>query len=240
MKVAWLPPPAEPKVRTGEIHVWFCDFSGIGDFGEATRVLGEAEVRRSERFRSEDARFTFVGAHIFLRRVLGAYLQLNGGRVAFAAETGGKPRLDAAVHSTDLEFNLSHSHRSAICAVARSLAVGIDMELPDPKLYELATAEQVFSTQELLRLQELESNDRISGFFRGWTKKEAYAKCKGLGFTADLKTVELGLDGGSSNLASVSLATFGCPGSYVASLAIEGEFGDLRFWNVDAARLAVL
>jgi 4'-phosphopantetheinyl transferase len=226
-------------MRRGEIHVWFCDFSAIADFGEGTRVLGEAEVQRAARFRSEDARFTFVGSHIFLRQVLGSYLQLSGGLVAFAAEATGKPRLDGAVHSTGLEFNLSRSHGSAICVVAHSVAVGIDMERPDPKLCELATAEQVFSMQELRRLQELEPREGIAAFFRGWTKKEAYAKCKGLGLAADLKSVELGLGRGSSKFENVSLSTFECPGSYIASLAIEGAINNLRFWKLGAASLAI-
>ncbi len=240
MNMIWLPPPQQPGLPRGEIHVWFCDFSGISDFGDVHEILSEAEIRRAAQFRSEDARLTFVGAHVFLHRVLGAYLQPSGIQLRFTAENAGKPRLDRAVHSTDLEFNLSHSHRSAICAVTDSVAVGIDMERPDPKLCEIAMAEQVFSSEELRGLRVLELTERSPAFFRCWTKKEAYAKCKGMGLATDLTSMELGLDPGKSKFKNLSLSTFQCPNGYIASLAVEGGLEDVKAWQLEAESLAIL
>ena len=233
MSVSWLSPPRRIELHQGEAHVWFCDFSGVVDFATASRVLSTAELERAARFRSDESRLTFVSAHCFLRWILGTYLEIPAAHVAFGSEVGGKPCLDRGMHATDLHFNLSHSHRSAACAIARA-PVGIDIERPDPRLCELATAELVFSAEELGRLQAFAPTERVEAFFLGWTKKEAYAKCKGIGLTADWKSINLGFVDGNSNFKGISLSTFACPNNDAAALALTGTLETMALWEVCA------
>jgi 4'-phosphopantetheinyl transferase len=115
--------------------------------------------------------------------------------------------------------------------------VGIDIERPDPELCEVQTAEQVFSAQELHVLSKFEPGERSAAFFRGWTKKEAYAKCKGAGLTTELKSIETGFAIGSSRLGTLSLLTFECPNKNVATLAIAGVLDKIALWVLPAEKL---
>lgn len=237
MKPGWLPAPSTPAIREGEAHVWCCDFSGLSDFAVGAEVLSEAEKQRAARFKTEEASLTFIGSHIFLRRVLGSYLGLAAVEVRFSSAGSEKPRLDERVHASDLQFNLSHSHRSAACVIARGIGVGIDLEWPDPRLCDEDTARQVFGPEELRYLEECDPSDRIATFFRGWTKKEAYAKCKGTGLSSDLPGVATGFDEGDSRFGGLSLLSFQTPNTHIAALAVEGPPGPITFWTFPPERL---
>ena len=230
MKFEWLPPRQNPVVGEHEVHVWYCDFRGIIDFQDATASLSAQERERAARFKTEESRLTFVGSHIFLRQVLAAYLRIPPALVLFAADANGKPCLDVSAHRDDVQFNLTHSHGSAACAVARSLKVGIDMERPDSKLCDDATAQQVFGPEELCQLREREPGERQAAFFRGWTKKEAYAKCIGVGLSVNLAGLQLGFADGRSTFGRYSLITFSCPNQNVATSAVEGVPAHVIFW----------
>ena len=57
-----------------------------------------------------------------LRRLLGAYLNVEPGEVRFATGPAGKPELEDLAHSR-LHFNVTHSHGLALYAVAHDILV---------------------------------------------------------------------------------------------------------------------
>lgn len=237
MSPVWQPAPTKPVLGMGEAHVWYCDFSEISDFAAGLDVLSEIERQHAARFKTDESKLTFIGSHIFLRRVLGSYLRISAAGVRLSVEVGGKPYLDNLVHPGDLQFNLSHSHCSAVCAIARYVRVGIDLERPDPKLCDDGAAKQVFGPGELRCLSEQEPAERVAAFFRGWTKKEAYAKCKGTGLSSDLTELEMGFSEGGSVFGGLSLLSFQCPNGFVAALALEGRPVPITFWTLPPQHL---
>lgn len=94
----------------------------------------------------------------------------------------------------DLYFNLSHSERMVMCAVAEQ-EVGCDVEKKttlDPTLAEyVMTAEelkQIYSSKDHQKQEEM--------FFRIWTLKESYMKATGLGMKLAPQTFGISFDTG--------------------------------------------
>ena len=140
-------------IPNGEAHVWIID----ADVEAPAEALTAEERERAARFRFDVDRRRWIAARVALRRVLARYTDdLN-----FVAGEHGKPYLaNGAVH-----FNLSHSGALAVIAVAAS-EVGVDVE----------------QIRESFDFQELDAAARSRAeFFRGWTRKEAMLKARGVG-----------------------------------------------------------
>ena len=94
----------------------------------------------------------------------------------------GKPYL---LKHPEIEFNISHSGRYVLVALAHE-AVGADVqEIEDRELDSLA--KHVCSPDELRAYNE--SGDKADYFFRLWVRKEAYIKWTGDGLYRELKTI---------------------------------------------------
>src|SRR5512141_2269323 len=172
MSADWRDPPSEPCIIPNRVHVWFCDFSDVCDAGNAADCLSTDEQSRAERFHQEEDRLVFQASHIVLGYVVGLYMGLRAAEVLLRTAAYGKPEL--AAKAPTLSFNLTHSYRSAACAISDGAAVGIDMEAIDPRRFDHPTAEQVLSNAEMAQLRSLAPNEQLAAFFRAWTRKEAY------------------------------------------------------------------
>ena len=90
----------------------------------------------------------------------------------------GKP----ALRNGDIYFNLSHSGKYVVLAVADQ-EIGVDIERIRP--YHEATARKVFSQEIRNQLSELSGEDKDRLFTRRWTELEAKLKVKGIGFSKE-------------------------------------------------------
>jgi 4'-phosphopantetheinyl transferase len=87
-----------------------------------------------------------------------------------------------------LHFNASHSHGYAAFAFARRAEVGIDIEKIREEVAGEEIAARFFSEQEIAELATLPGETRPKGFFRCWTRKEAYIKARGEGLQIPLRS----------------------------------------------------
>jgi 4'-phosphopantetheinyl transferase len=230
MNPVWAKPPDDLFLGEGIVHIWFRDLHGGSDFGGADECLSADERVRAARFSNEQSRLIYVGSHIFLRQVLASYLRTDPALVRFGVDSNGKPYVtDSAV--VGLEFNLSYAHLASACAITVGARIGIDVERTDTSLCDDATAELVFSPTELRRLAGWKGTEKSNAFFRGWTRKEAYAKCLGLGMSAPLKSIELDFGDREETVEGLTVRTFICPNRYVASVAVEGKQAVVKFWD---------
>ena len=227
----WKDPPPEPLLIRGQVHIWYWDFHHIRDFEQYIAWISSDERARLTRFKTEESKRNFLGSHIFLRRVLSLYLNTYPSSIAFESVTQGKPQVAEPVLKDKLEFNLSHCHQRVLCAVARVTQVGIDIERVVADLYDERTAKLVFSEVELAVLRGLEPADRSEAFIRGWTRKEAYAKCLGGGISDNLKDVELSLTLFASSSSGVDVRTFYCPDGYIGSVAATSSASEYFFFK---------
>ena len=149
------------------------------------------EQRRAQQIKHPETRRQFIFARSWLRKVLGASLDLPPADLVFAVQPRGKPFLKLPPQNCDLRFNLSHSGNLVVLALTHGREVGIDIELIKPleNLTELAA--RVFSPAKLAGWQTLPAARQPAAFFSNWTHKEAWLKCIGQGLIDDLSAIEI-------------------------------------------------
>lgn len=110
----------------------------------------------------------------------------------YRTEAGGKPYLCGY---PEIQFNLSHSGRYAVCAVS-SEPVGIDIQERRERHGNLAA--RFFSQEENEQLAECHTEEeREELFFRFWCAREAYVKWTGTGLSRKFSSLEVNLKSGT-------------------------------------------
>jgi 4'-phosphopantetheinyl transferase len=211
----------------GTVRVWTIALDRPDD--EVARlgaVLAPDERRRAERFVFSRDRRRFTVARGALRMILGTYLGLEPGRMAFTYGPRGKPAVEG------VEFNLAHSHELALCAVA-ARPVGIDVEWRRPVEDVVSLARTAFSAREQEALFALPEMERLDAFFRCWTRKEAYLKARGDGLHLPLGGFDVSLERDDARLLASRIdpaepgrwtfASFEPAPGYFGALAVEGD-----------------
>ena len=125
--------------------------------------------------------------------ILGQYVGVPPGRVEMAIAAGGKPSLVPSPDLLPLHFNLSHSQDLALLGVALGRRIGVDVEHWRRPVDAESIVKRYFSPGEASRWQALADDERLPAFFRGWTRKEAYLKARGVGLSAGLDRFEVSL-----------------------------------------------
>ena len=164
--------PGEIPLGDG-IHVWriFPDVSDVG-------LLSDSEREQAERFRSQEARATFVSGRSGLRRIVSGYTGIPSRDLLLAVAPGGKPYFANA----GIAFNLSHSGPTVVAAFSRT-AVGIDIESYGRCKDFVGIAERYFHPSEVAALVRTRDEGQ---FLRLWTGKEAMLKLSGDGLSGGL------------------------------------------------------
>lgn len=148
-------------------------------------LLDDSEKKRASAMTHARAKAEFIKVRGILRLVLAEHLAKRPSGLAFAIGINGKPYLAG---DDGLEFNVSHSGEVALIAVSRS-PVGIDIEKADASIDHLSIAETVFSSEERVTLGKAPEAQRENVFLWLWTRKEAYLKATGSGFSSDLAQI---------------------------------------------------
>jgi 4'-phosphopantetheinyl transferase len=236
-------------LRAESLHVWRITLDRTSDVLERLLEWLSADERaRAERFRFEPHRDHFVAGRGVLRAVMGHYLGLRPDRVAFDYGPQGKPSLANGCSTVPLEFNLTHSHGLALLAVALGRRVGIDVEQVRPMDDAERIAERFFSPAERTALRAVPPGDKIEAFFRCWTRKEAFIKAIGEGFSMPLDCFDVSLEPG---LGARLLAVADRPGEaarwsltelepapgFLAAVAMEGACEELRLYEATTSHI---
>lgn len=230
-------PPSSLSLQPGEVHVWRLVLDApVERFRE---LLQPDELDRSNRFHFERDRKHFTVARGFLRLLLGRYLETDPARLTFAYGAYGKPSLEG---EQTLRFNMSHSHGMALYALTPEREIGVDVERIRADFTSDDIARRFFSSSEVDVLCGLPSADRVDGFFRCWTRKEAYIKATGRGLSQALDSFDVTLgqgdrvallrneDGSHERWTLVDIEVG--PG-YAGAAAVEGAVSGIRYLNAD-------
>lgn len=204
------------------MQVWAVDLDcGGGDIG----LLSTRERACAGRLKRPDERRRSLEAHCAVRRILALQLGVDPAYLEFDATDAGKPFL--AKPAQALQFNLSHSGRHSLIAVAEDRSVGVDIEMSRPMSDLLGVAMGVATTREIDLLRQLPAGEMHSSFFDLWTRKEALLKAIGRGFLVDPRQVEVGIGQGRSYVTFDAriwtLETLAVGANVTAAVAIEGE-----------------
>ena len=225
-------PATPPPLGVHEAHLWRLDL----DAQETARdVLNDEELARAARFHFERDRHRFIAGRAALRRILAAYLGRAPADLVFTVGPHGKPALE----NLGLEFNLSHSGGCGLLAVTRGRRVGVDVERVRADFAGEDIARRFFAPAEVEALAASAPDQYATGFFRCWTRKEAYVKARGDGLSLALERFEVPLDQGAtralasclddpSECARWSLREVVPAPGYLGALVVEGDGWTLR------------
>ena len=218
-----------------EVHVWRYTLDRpAADITANQRLLCATETARMQRLRIITVKNRFTIARGLLRRVLAAYLNEDPATIRFEYGEFGKPHLASKPPKKDIQFNLTHSHDTALLAVTRFPKVGIDTEYPRARVDHEAIAKRFFSPAENAAFLTLRPDLRERAFFHCWTCKEAYIKARGDGLRYPLHNFDVSVD---PNKPAALLATrpdpkdvlrwtlmkLEVPLPYAAALVVEGK-----------------
>lgn len=232
--LVWKPAPKRLLLGDEDVHVWLASLNQPAAVVLAhQQILSPDELDRAAKYHFQKDGKHFVVARATLRFLLASYLQSEPARLRFRLNEYGKPRLDAETEGEALRFNLSHSQDLALYAVARTREVGIDLEYIRQDFYTRQIAERFFSVGEVLALDALPVNLQTEGFFRCWTRKEAYIKARGEGLSLPLEQFDVSLSPDEpvallkvrtdpTEVSRWSLMELTPAPGYMAAIAIEG------------------
>jgi 4'-phosphopantetheinyl transferase len=203
----------ELSVTGSDVHVWWIDDSGPCD------GLAPDEVDHAARFRHDGARRRFAARRAWLRRILGAYLDVDPTVLEFDRSclycgdpSHGRPRL---VGDADLSFSTASRSGHVVVAVATAaMSVGVDVETTER--FDASTTIDI--TRVALTAEERQTVDPgdTLGIARLWCRKEAALKAMGLGIGGRAPAT---LDVGDNVVEGWHIADVPSPGACVGAVA---------------------
>lgn len=147
--------------------------------------LTEDERARAARFHFAIDRNRYIVARGTLRLILAAYLDEEPSCLRFSYNSAGKPALASPVASGRLSFNVSHSDRLALLAVASERAVGIDIERIRNDIAIEDIVMRFLPESECKRINSLGPEEKLVDLFQLWTQREARIKGDGTSLNLD-------------------------------------------------------
>lgn len=181
-----------------------------------SEVLSADERARAARFVFDRDRRRFTVTRACLRILLAKCCDVPPATIRFAYGTNGKPSLALDIAKSPVHFNVSHSQDLALIAMARDVALGVDVEAvrPVPDLLDIAS--RYFTPAEAETIVTAPPHQREVTFFLCWTRKEAVAKSLGDGLSIALDRYRVACR----------------PGEPARILEIDGDPDAARAWSV--------
>ena len=157
----------------------------------ALSLLDDDEEARWRRFLSERARREYALSRAALRVSLCDRLGCEGRALSFGYGEHGKPfaRIDGAY--VEIGFNVSHSGRHGLIALAAHDGIGIDVEERVAQRDLEGIGGLVYGPAERRSLAIATGDDKVHLFYRLWSMKEALIKAIGAGFSLSPSRFEI-------------------------------------------------
>lgn len=178
-----------PNLTAGTVQVWSVALDLPQEaVDHLLNWLSADEKARAARLKFAVHQRRFIVSRGMLRYLLGHFLQLAPSDVVFRYGEHGKPSVQG------LDFNNSDSEDLSLIAIAKGLALGVDVEYCQPNDNIMALAKRFFSPTEYQALAALPAAEQQSGFYRVWTRKEAFIKAIGQGLSFPLADFSVSID----------------------------------------------
>lgn len=221
-----------PWPQDNEVHIHCLPLAT-----DVERYVSSDEMHRADLLLDPDKRNRFIAGRGLLREILGRYLEVQPEELLFVLGEQGKPYLCCSKDNNDrLHFNLSHSGALFLLAVAADREIGIDIEQLCTDTLFPDMARIAFSPREQNELFTLPEHLQRHAFYRCWTRKEAYLKACGTGFTQYSNSFDVCLLPEAPALFSAPddssdwvLQDIAVPKDYCAALAIKGSTPIIRY-----------
>ncbi len=243
MGPSWNIPLSSLSLSNRDIHIWQADLDlPTISIQKLNQTLSIDERERAERFHFDQDRKRFIAGRGILRTILGCYLGVEPSLLHFCSGKNGKPRLAHTLGNGTIHFSLSHSEGIVLYGFTRGREIGVDIErVRDiPEMDQIA--EQFFSVKENDIFRSLPENKKKGAFFNCWTRKEAFIKAIGDGFSRPLDKFDvslvpgeparlLSIEGDSKEASRWSIQDLKPPSGFAAAFAVEGQTWRLHCWE---------
>ena len=240
--------PSTPELFSSTIHIWqFPVAIPESEFVAFAEMLSGEERDRASRFHFEKDARRFTVARATVRAILAGYTRVPASEISFLYSEHGKPSLRDPVTKSlfsKVQFSVSHSGDLAMVALALGRQVGADIELVRENVEIEKLAARFFSTRECQDLLALPETQRLAGFFRYWTCKEAFLKAQGVGLSRGLGSFDVSLELKNAHLAATrpdpeeadrwSLHEVESSPGYAATVAVEGAISSMHLFRYGA------
>jgi 4'-phosphopantetheinyl transferase len=249
MKELWARTPDRPHLVERQIHLWSVCLDLFPErLADLSAVLSSDERARARRFAAETISNRFIAARGSLRLLLGRYLDVPAGDLAFMYGAQGKPELSSEQNQQDLRFNLSHSKDIAVYALTLGCEIGIDVEYVRPAHQLEQIARRYFSQSEVDELSKASFDEEM--FFRCWARKESFLKANAAGLSLLLEGVNVMTPGfkslgwlpvlrKSADEKAYWIHDIDPAEGYVGAVAAESDAYELRCWHMDEEQTAI-
>ena len=240
-------PRDEPgPAPVSEVQLWLADLDRPPvPLDRLAPLLDPEESARAARFRFDVHRHRFTVGRGLLRILLGRMTGYAPERLEFRYGVKGKPFLTGpAAEVSGLQFTLSNSANGVLVAVARGGEVGADLEALRPLDDAAELVERFFAPSERSAFRRLPPEQRLAGFFSGWTRKEAYVKARGDGLSLPTTEFEMTLEPASparlerfdrepEEVGRWSFEAFEPARGFLGAVAVEGGKREIvsRLWR---------
>ena len=179
------------------IDLWLVDLqAGEAETQRLSGICSREEREKAATFlHSADSRRTLV-CRGRLREILAHYVGAPPNGLTIGVGRRGKPFLaepgSIKCRNRQPFFNVSHCGEKAAIAISLQQDVGVDIEMPRHVEPEIATL--YFAAAEVEALSRLSGAAWRLGFFRCWTRKEAFLKLLGCGLARTLDSFSVPID----------------------------------------------
>jgi 4'-phosphopantetheinyl transferase len=205
---------------------------GETELARLRSLLSAEELQRGNRLLDRVRWERFFARRGMLREMLAELLSLEPRDVRLDVGEFGKLQIAADQNPASIRFNLSHAADLMLIAVAVGDEVGVDLEEVRQETAYRPMVERYFSALERKELFSLEPAEQLSAFYRCWTRKEAYLKGTGTGFSQPstcfdvtlmpgLPPALVGHRGSPAEITRWRIEDVAVPAGYCAALAVE-------------------
>lgn len=177
-----------PDLAPGQIDLWYCYLdrtTAQSQLAQYRKILTDREQDRLSQLRMKRVHDEYLVARALVRSSLSYYGNVAPSDWLFTEENLGKPLVHAPWKGF-ASFNLSHSARLIVCAVAGEGLIGVDVESLDRRTTGLSLARRFFSRPEVEMLTATPKSEWQETFLQIWTLKESYLKAIGHGLSMPL------------------------------------------------------
>ncbi len=227
--------PTQDGPSPGEIHIWAHAITHADPFiGHARFVLSAEELEKASKYHFEKDKRAYEAGHVFIRRVLSRYTQIDPVSLEITVNDRNKPQL--ANSPFPIHFNISHSENLILLAISFDGEVGADTEFILPDFDTDGFAEANYHPNELAQFQAVSGTAQTDLFYKIWTLKEAFLKLTGEGVNDHLK--DLDFSGKNSSIKhskgspkELNLYSWKRKDDYICSLAADIAPAKLKFYD---------
>lgn len=191
----WKKPNQELSLSAKEVHVWRTSLNvSDSEIIHLKNFLSSQELERVHRLKNPMHGRNALAGYGILREILGRYLAMDPKKIRFDFGSHGKPYIAMDMNHLRIQFNMTHTRQLVLYALTLENEIGIDAEYVDDKVRAEDLAMRFFSSLEYQQLMKLSQQSRLAGFYRCWTRKEAFIKAHGKGLSYPLNKFSVSLD----------------------------------------------